>query len=191
MRTFVAVELSSQVTSALAEARDAIVARAPEWSAEKWVAPNNLHMTLAFLGDVGDKPLACLRERLATAFTSHEPFDLGVAGVSAMPPGRRHTMLWADLADSGHGAALAATLAHAAEACAITVERRRFTPHVTLVRSRRPRAIESAAVSSVSAELSRLALSMSVASVTLFASTLTPRGPVYRRLDVWELTVTQ
>jgi 2'-5' RNA ligase len=45
-RSFVAIELSHPVRERLRKVRAELVSRAPEWRDEKWVAENNLHLTL-------------------------------------------------------------------------------------------------------------------------------------------------
>lgn len=190
-RSFVAIELDDRVRHALGEAREATVRRAPEWADEKWVAAENLHITLAFLGDLDASKLSEVSQRLSAALPSLPPFSLGLGGVAAIPPKGRHTMLWATFTDSGARCEeLASTVAAAASQCGITLADRPFAPHVTLVRSRRPRRMSPEVIAVISAGIADERISMSVASATLYASTLTPRGPVYERLAQWGLTGT-
>lgn len=189
-RCFVAVELPEEVRHGLVDARDAIVTAAPAWRNEKWVAEHNLHLTLKFLGGLEDAQLEGVRRAVDENLARGVGFPMGVAGVRAVPRPRRCSMVWAPLDDpDGACAALAALVDSAAVASGLPAdEERRFKPHVTLVRARKPHSLSHEALTCADAALARRSLSMSVLSVTLFASTLTRTGPVYEAIDSWPLS---
>ena len=188
-RCFVAVELSDEVRARLDEARNSLVALAPEWAGEKWVAPQNLHLTLKFLGSLSDDDLACLRAGLRDALSGMPPISVELEGLAAVPRPARAGMIWARLGDShGRCAELAARVDAAAVSCGLPAEDRRFAAHVTLARARKPRPLLHEALTSADAVVRRHAISMSVLSVTLFASTLTRTGPVYEIIESWVLS---
>jgi RNA 2',3'-cyclic 3'-phosphodiesterase len=185
IRSFVALELPGHVTAALLGAGEAIRQAAPDWRGEKWVAEPNLHVTLKFLGTVDTATLGRLRDSLTSSLQAHEVFEMRLEGVRGAPRAR-HAMLWATFSDAGGScAALATTVEAAAASCGLERDERRFVPHVTLVRARRARRLSADSLTSANAMLAEQDISMSVLSATLFASTLTPRGPVYERLDTW------
>ena len=101
-RCFVAVELSDEVRARLGEARYLLVALAPAWADEKWVAPQNLHLTLKFLGSLSDNDLACVHAGLHGTLAGMPPFSVVLAGVASVPRPARAEMIWARLGDS-HG----------------------------------------------------------------------------------------
>jgi RNA 2',3'-cyclic 3'-phosphodiesterase len=186
IRSFVAIELDPRVQATLNRAHQAVDQYAPAWAGEKWVAQENLHITLAFLGDLDGVTLSELNARLSVTLQGRSAFPLELEGVAAMPPTGRHTMLWATFADpSGFCSELAAAVADAASECGITLAEKPFTPHVTLVRARRPRRMAPEVIRAISAALTANPISMSVASATLVSSTLTPHGPIYERLAAW------
>ena len=190
-RSFVAIELDDRVRDALGSARAAVSVRAPEWAGEKWVARDNLHITLGFLGNLEASALAEVTKRLSSTLPDLPSFTLCLREVVAMPPRGRHTMLWATFTDpTARCRELATTVAVAASQCGIILADKPFTPHVTLVRSRRPRRMSPEVIGAISAGVVGDDVSMSVASATLFASTLTADGPVYERLAQWNLTRT-
>jgi RNA 2',3'-cyclic 3'-phosphodiesterase len=185
IRSFVALELPGHVTAALLGAGEAIRRAAPEWRDEKWVAEPNLHVTLKFLGTLDAHALGALRNSLTSALATHEVFEMRLEGVRSAPR-TRHAMLWATFSDpDGLCAALARTVEAAAASCGLERDDRRFVPHVTLVRARRARTLSVESLTSANALMAEQDISMSVLSATLFASTLTPRGPIYDRLDTW------
>jgi 2'-5' RNA ligase len=114
-----------------------------------WTTEENLHITIAFLGDIDDRGLDLLGEVVsaATEDAAAIPFDTG--SVVTLPPGpmRRAKVLALEIAKGkNHMASLAAKI----EACLAAAgnregypfrpaERRVYTPHITLARKgRRP-----------------------------------------------------
>ncbi|WP_121257194.1 RNA 2',3'-cyclic phosphodiesterase [Nocardioides ferulae] len=108
----------------------------------RWAAPEQFHLTLAFLADVAERHLDDLGERLARAADRRTSFQVRLAGGGAFPNPARARVLWAglDLDDTGRiELDRLATGARAAAARAgIEVEGKRFRPHVTLARLGRP-----------------------------------------------------
>ena len=187
-RCFVAVELSDEVRARLEGACGSLVAQAPEWGGEKWVAPENLHLTLKFLGSLRDEDVALVRAGLREALAAMPPFSMVLASLAAVPRPARASIVWARLGDpDGRCAKLAARVDAAAVACGLPAEDRPFAAHVTLVRARKPRSLSQEALTSADVAVQRQPLSMSVLSVTLFASTLTRTGPVCKIIESWEL----
>lgn len=114
---------------------------APEASRMRWTAPDQWHVTLAFMGDVADRHLDELLERLGRAAKKRPPLDLTVAGGGAFPDAARAKILYAGVDTGGRDDDLrhlaVGTRAAAAKAGA-EIEGGRFRPHVTLARIGRP-----------------------------------------------------
>jgi RNA 2',3'-cyclic 3'-phosphodiesterase len=186
IRAFVAIELPGHVTAALLRAGEAIRRAAPDWRGEKWVAEDNLHVTLKFLGTIDEATVSALRSSLTSSLAAQRPFEMRLGGVQGASSRGRHAMLWATFSDpDGQCTSLAETVVAAASTHGIETERRPFIPHVTLVRARKARRLSVEALTLANALLAEQDISMSVLSATLFASTLTPSGPVYERVDTW------
>lgn len=184
-RCFVALRLPGHVTAALLDAGEAIRQAAPEWRGEKWVAEPNLHVTLKFLGNLDAHTLGALRESLTEALATQEIFEMRLEAVRSAPR-TRHAMLWAMFSDpNGLCTALAGTVEDAASSCGLDRDARRFAPHATLMRARKARRLSEEALTAANTLLAEQDVSMSVLSATLFASTLTPDGPVYEQLETW------
>ncbi|MHB1016312.1 MAG: RNA 2',3'-cyclic phosphodiesterase [Coriobacteriia bacterium] len=185
-RVFFAVPMPFALRRTFTACREACVAADPSWAGEKWVAPENLHITLRFLGTVPESDVDRCVQSATRALASIEPFRLRLDLVRAIPQRRSSSLLWvAPSLGTEETAALAGALADATSFVDFQPDGKRFRPHVTLCRARAPRRIAAAAFD----EMERLlhvsgerAVSMSVPEVTLFASTLTPRGPVYEEM---------
>jgi 2'-5' RNA ligase len=127
MRLFLALDLPAAV---VAEAQ-AICTGLP---AARWSNLAQLHLTLRFLGEVGDEAVAGLRAQLAAV--KHPPFQLSLRGVGVFPPRRRPArVLWAGLTPEEPAIQLKAGIDRALGPDAESAERG-FSPHLTLARFR-------------------------------------------------------
>jgi len=138
VRLFVAVV---PPRAALDELEATVAPLRPGWSALRWTRMPAWHLTLAFLGEVGDDTAAALGPRLERAAGRHPSLPLSLAGGGAFPGPARARVLWTGV--RGDHRALEA-LARSAAAGARRAgapppdEGRRFRPHVTLARCREP-----------------------------------------------------
>jgi RNA 2',3'-cyclic 3'-phosphodiesterase len=101
----------------------------------RWTAPEQWHVTLAFLADVPDSKVNGLSAALSTAATALAGFTASLAGAGAFPRPARATTLWCGI-DPGSTelAALAAAVATAVQAAGLSLDDRPFHPHLTLAR---------------------------------------------------------
>jgi RNA 2',3'-cyclic 3'-phosphodiesterase len=127
---------------ALDELEAAVAPLRPGWPDLRWAAAERWHVTLAFLGEVAEAALANLGERLGRAARRHGATAMHIGHGGAFPAPRRASVLVAHvLADQQTElAALAASVAAGARRAGAPPpdEGRRYRPHVTLARSRRP-----------------------------------------------------
>jgi 2'-5' RNA ligase len=136
MRLFVALEVPEvprrEVRRRLSTVRD----RLPR---ARWVDPEQIHVTLAFLGEVETAKLRQLAERLAAAFAPFAPMDLRLSGGGTFPPGRPARVAWIGVEAPDVLAELQRAVSQAAmEVLEIEPEERDFLPHVTLARCPSP-----------------------------------------------------
>lgn len=136
-RTFIAVPLPQQVRAALFEACQELAARhLPQL---KWARKvENLHLTIRFLGNIGDAQLVALGSALAGRMALLPPFPVTVCGIGAFPSARQAAVIWAGLDDPTGGltriASEVAAVTH--ELDLVDPDPRPFRAHVTLGRSR-------------------------------------------------------
>jgi nicotinamidase/pyrazinamidase len=169
MRLFIAIELPGEVKRMLAGLRTEI-------PGARWVPPEQLHLTLAFLGEVEAASCALLTEKLAAI--AAPSFELRFSGTGCFPSSRQPRVLWAGLAEQPRLTNLAELVRTAVLACGILQEERPFSPHITLARFRQPAGRE---VGAFLEKHQRLALPViDVREFILFQSRLTPRGAIHR-----------
>jgi 2'-5' RNA ligase len=167
-RAFVAVVPDREVVASIAA--EVATTRAELERAElervaptRWVEPSQLHITLAFLGD--DADLDDVAVRLA-GFTV-PAFVASLRGLGAFPRPRAARVLWMGVCDGRSEMAGASAAIHAR----LGVQPdQRFTPHLTLARSRVPR--DLAAVIGREGR----AIEWRISEIVLFESTLATSG---------------
>ena len=177
MRAFLAVELPDPIRDGIAALTDRL---RPAGLPAKWVRPQNLHLTLRFLGEVSDEQARKLTGLLEAQCTKEEPFQLSASGLGAFPNLRKPSILWVGVHPlEGPLARIQQMAEEAAGAIGLPAEKKAFHPHVTIARIRNPRPIREPLLL-FSAEAETLVGAFSVPSMALFSSELTPHGPIYR-----------
>src|SRR5260370_36722651 len=130
MRLFVALEIPSAVRENLAELLKSLRSMSPQ---TRWVRPENLHLTLKFIGEVPETKLAAIRSALAGA-RSDQPVTLDFRGLGFFPNEKHPRAFWAGIEASPNLKLLAAEIENAMEKVGIPREERPFSPHLMLTR---------------------------------------------------------
>ena len=101
----------------------------------RWVEPENLHLTLNYVGDVVDVEVPELCKLISDSIKGCESFDLSLQGVSGFPNPREPRVLWIG-ADEGKQnlISLYDTLADVLHHWGVNKDRNEFVPHMTLGR---------------------------------------------------------
>ncbi len=82
LRSFIAIELPEEVKSALSRLQDKLKESVADI---RWVKPDNIHLTLKFLGDIDDKNIGNIVQQLEGACAEYSFFDLEVSGIGVFP----------------------------------------------------------------------------------------------------------
>lgn len=173
MRAFIAIEAPEDVRRAVAQAQDKL---ARTCANVKWVAKQNLHLTLQFLGEIDDAQADRLRALLREIASHHPPFEIEYAGIGTFP-----RVIWVGCRGAMERlASLAGEVEKAAEECGVPREDRGFTAHLTIgrVKERGPR---------VRPEPDRAFGRQTVDAFALVRSELTPKGSIYTPLETFRL----
>jgi len=145
----------------------------------KWVGSERFHVTLKFLGEVPESMLPQVYEALSKSVAGSKPFNVSIEGAGAFPDINRPRVIWAGIGSGKQElAAIASKLDENFEPLGFAVEKRPFSPHLTLGRVRSLKNVS--ALSKIIAPLERTQIgSFSAASVDLMQSILRPEGPQY------------
>ena len=140
MRLFVALQIPTDVrdnlAAAIQEFRD--LDKRAAGKGPRWVRPENLHVTLKFIGEAAPEKLEGIRVALA-GVRPDAPVELSCRGLGFFPNEKRPQVFWASLEASGNLPKLAEDIDRALAAVGIARERREFAPHLTLARFDPPR----------------------------------------------------
>lgn len=179
VRAFLAVELDATARAEIASLVGRLRASLPQVS---WTRPENVHVTLRFLGNVSREFIDSYAERLAPAAAALPPVEAVIGGVGAFPSAARPSVLWVGLEPRGESLmSIQRESERLAREFGLEPETRAFVPHITIGRVRRS-APRVNAGHALDRERAFAAGAMIVEAVSLFSSELTPNGARYTRL---------
>jgi 2'-5' RNA ligase len=133
LRIFIAVEVPPGIQNAIAQSTASLKEALPG-RLVRWVAPQNVHLTLKFLGDVFSSNLERLAEALKGEAASHAPFPMSVGGLGAFPNPRRPRVIWIGLEAPPALDVLWRGVEAAVARLGYPAEGRPFSPHLTIGR---------------------------------------------------------
>ncbi len=177
---FVGVPLPESVRATISEYIGRWQSRIPSI---KYVEPENLHITLKFIGEVGDSRVSAIKERLSDVQT--HSFTIDAQGLGAFPNASSPRVIWIGIKDGFRELVdLSKRIDGLLAAEGVPRELKPFHPHITVGRVKRYDP-EIARMLSRDAELEFG--SFTFERFVLFKSTLTPRGPIYEVLSEYEV----
>jgi 2'-5' RNA ligase len=135
VRLFVALEIPSALRTSFAALMTDLRALDTESSAKKpsWTRPENLHVTLKFMGNVAPDKFDDIRAALA-GVRSERSVELRFSGLGFFPDAKRPRFVWASIAASQNLGAIAAAIDRGVAGFGVPNEQRAFTAHLTLAR---------------------------------------------------------
>jgi 2'-5' RNA ligase len=139
LRLFVALEVPPEVKARLARLQSALRQSVPRLSAS-WPRPEQMHLTLRFLGSVPAPEVPSLVEALRGALAGQPGVALELAGVGAFPGWLHPRVLWAGVVERSPEAGLARlqrAVQCATDGFAAPPAEAEFHPHVTVARVKR------------------------------------------------------
>ncbi len=154
----------------------------------RWVRSEGIHLTLKFLGSIGANSVPVVSQALARCAASTAPFELSLDSVGAFPGVRDPSdprVVWIGLGGALEPLSeLQQSLERELEGLGFARERRGFTPHLTLGRTRESAPIPQRRrlAQALAATAIERREAMPVKEIALIQSDLTPTGAVYTRL---------
>ena len=182
MRTFIAIALPPEVKETLGKLQDELKTAQAD---VKWVEPENIHLTLKFLGEIDEEQLQELSVILDGIGQKTKSFTLELAGIGAFPKIQFPRVIWVGATKGNEEAAkIAQVIEDESSKVGIPKEDRAFSSHITLGRVRSPlhlAQLTQRLMQLLQGEQIKCA-PFTVRSVTLFKSALSPAEPRYERL---------
>ena len=183
LRTFIAVDIPTHLQQLIQQKTEPL-RKALGTSIVRWVAVENLHLTLKFLGDVSPASLDMLTQMLRAEADLVPAFDMQISGLGAFPGLKRPRVLFIGIQAPAALEALNRGIEAACTRLGYASEGHGFSPHLTVGRVRQD-------ISPEGQQKIRTALAQTVIdslgtarvdSVHLYKSDLKPTGSVYTKL---------
>jgi len=188
IRAFIAIDLPDDVRAHISRVAHTLRQQLQDYPI-RWVPPQNIHLTLKFLGDVSEHNLHTLTHLLAGEIKTHRPFEFSIGTLGAFPELRRPRVIWIGVEAPDELLALQRGINHTMAKLGYQRERRPYQPHLTLGRvSRNASSSEVRAIGRILQETPVGFLGSARATeVHLYRSDLQPQGAVYSRLFTTQL----
>ncbi|MCK5083321.1 MAG: RNA 2',3'-cyclic phosphodiesterase [Candidatus Omnitrophica bacterium] len=184
IRTFIAIPLDPQIRQTIAQAQNHL--KELDCSI-KWVDPENIHLTLKFLGEVKLKKIDAVKQALEDLLKSVKPLPIELTQLGAFPDVKRPRIIWVGLNDDTKAISqLVSALEETLGKIGFKKEGWPFSPHITIGRVRSPKNLHLLSESISNYSLPGY-LKQTARNITLYKSILTPAGPVYEPLHKTEL----
>ncbi len=188
VRSFIAIELPAELKQGLAQLQARL--KVDNQPGIKWVNPNDIHLTLKFLGNINPTIIDQITREMTDAAQKIPPFTLYVQQLGAFPNLKRVQVVWVGLSgELDKLGQLQKLLESSLSGLGFAPEPRSFKPHLTLAR------LGSQATPDERQRLGELIASTSFQtgqgiranSINLMKSQLTRDGPIYSKLSSAEL----
>ncbi len=182
IRTFIAIEIPGEIRSQIAALQDQLK---PLGGRVSWVKPENIHLTLKFLGDTDSALIEEIASQLQQSVVTFAPFEVLVAGVGAFPNQTHPRVIW--VGASSQPAEQLKLLASRVDAVVsrfgFQKETRPFSGHLTLGRVKEPRGI-APTIERLKRNENFTAGGFLVQQFVLMKSELHPAGSIYTPLKI-------
>jgi len=190
MRTFIAIELPQEIKDFLSRIQGQLKASGAD---VKWVEPKNIHLTLKFLGEINDEKQDAVTRIIGDVAEDKNPFSMRIYSIGAFPKINFPRVIWVGIEKGERETKeIAKELEGKLVKIGIAKEDRPFSSHITIGRTRsainREKLVQDLKI--LENNFGEKNLEFLVNKITLYKSTLTPKGPIYEALKEVNLKTT-
>lgn len=149
----------------------------------RWVAPQTMHLTLQFLGEVPQKQIPSIQEAITTSTACFSAIPIHIGSVGSFPSFTKPQVLWLGISADNTLEKLASQLQAALRPLGFKPEKE-FMPHLTLGRlNRMANGEQQKLVSTTLTHWQSVDIGEDqLQEVVLYQSDLTQNGPIYTAL---------
>ena len=185
IRSFVAIELPAELKNRIRSYQQELKSFTRH---VRWVNPDSLHITLKFLGERDKELIERVRQNLLTVQDGFAPFKATVNRFGAFPGKRNPRVFWLGVKSDPLESMI--ELFHFLEnnlhGLGFQKETRRFAPHLTLARVKRPERFDD--LWDFVQHHAFEPFTFNVNEIVLMQSFLKPQGAVYKPIEKYRLT---
>ncbi len=188
MRLFIAIKSPENVRDNIQKLVRELGDHNPELRKANWVKPENLHLTLEFLGEVAEQKVKSIARSLMQTAKSYSPFTVSAQGAGAFPRRSRAHLFWAGVHDPENKLkSLAASIEKSCVSAGLAPNEKPFAPHITFARFSSPLlGVQAAKI--LEPHLERSFGDVAVDRFFLIHSALHPGGASYNDLREFPLS---
>ena len=183
IRVFIAIDLPSEIQDCLEKVTSQLKGQLGD-APVRWAAPQNIHLTLKFLGDVSITNLDVLTDMLRAEAASQQAMVISVGRLGAYPKTRRPRVIWVGVETPAELMSFQRGIDTCVARVGYSRDRRPFSPHLTIgrvFRNAAPGEIRKIGDVLYSQKIGYLGVAR-IRDVHLFRSDLKPDGAVYTKL---------
>jgi 2'-5' RNA ligase len=203
IRAFIAIEMDPSLLSSITQIQKELKTVSRN---VRWVKPENIHLTLKFLGDVKMKSIPTVQEALAASLRETRIFQLSLGEPGFFPDNKHPRVVWVGLkAGQKETQAITQKIDDGLTEIGFPKEERDFKAHLTIGRFKSTRLEEAflnklgtlktgggnfdVGIQTRGESRGGPQTSQTVREVSLFKSTLTSQGPIYEKLYACPLKI--
>jgi 2'-5' RNA ligase len=174
MRIFIALEMPGNIKKALGEVQKQLEPALPH---AKWVKPENIHLTLSFLGEIESEKIETIKGVILVVAKEFKAITTNVNKFGFFPNNKFPKVFFSGLNNDDKITAIATALKSELVKLGFTDEHK-FTSHVTMARFKEPISVNLGIFKDVMLPQNKFDLQ----EIAIFESSLTKAGPVYKKL---------
>lgn len=183
MRTFIAADFPVEIVENIRTTLSYLKAQTPGHDL-KWVASENLHLTIKFLGDIAESRLENIKTIFQDELRGQNEFLVTVEGLGFYPNAQHPRVVWFGITPEQTLKQIHRKLDIALQKIDVHTDQRGYSPHLTVARVRRN--VDQQTIKKIGETLSKFKVdplgSAVINQIKLYQSKLTPQGPVYSPL---------
>ncbi len=173
MRLFIAIPISEEIRENIGKFQEEL--KSVYNKKVRWVVPENIHLTLKFLGEVDPDKIKIIYGIMLESIRDINKFSIEIKGAGVFPDKTRPRVLWVGCIDtSGYISSIKNNLDKGLKSLKFKKEKRKLVPHLTIGRVRNFKGRLDVLPEEV--ELGKL----EVCRIQLIESKLTSKGAEYK-----------
>ena len=178
MRSFIAIELPETAKSALAGLQQELKKTGAD---VRWVKPENIHLTLKFLGNIEKNIIDSIVQILTGTCNKFEAFTLEIKGTGVFPSVKSPRVIWVSANGKTTVTGIQLEIETGLSSLGFEREKRTFTPHLTLGRFKTSQG-KRPLLDKVELFKDNSYGVINVRSISIMRSDLSPTGAKYTRI---------
>ncbi|MBE0425519.1 MAG: RNA 2',3'-cyclic phosphodiesterase [Nitrospirae bacterium] len=140
LRCFIAIGITEPIKKDIGE----IIGLLTKYDVDvKWVIPENIHITLKFLGNTPDVLLPKIKSSLSDIISYYKPFYIKIYGTGVFPNRKHPRVIWVGVKNTDILAKIKNGIEESMESLGYQKEDKEFNPHLTLGRVRSQKGIHN------------------------------------------------